>query len=134
SLVPAVMHGPSSTMVGIPYESLMWFVEEAGVGNGSEIRVVQLSNALQPNASEFTWTDIAVAPYVQPPAAAEPGGEQIGTGDTRILDVEWRNNYLVAAHNVGISGDSDAHVQWFEFQAVRKACGCPGTTVMLVQE
>ena len=34
----------------------------------------------------------------------------------------------------GISGDSDAHVQWFEFQAVRKACGCPGTTVVLVQQ
>ena len=34
--------------------------------------------------------------------------------DTRILNVDWRNNEMVVAQNVGINSDMDTHARWYE--------------------
>jgi autotransporter-associated beta strand protein len=131
SLTPAVMHGVSSSMVGITYHSLMWFVEDAP--GGSSIRVVQLQDALNPTPAAFTYTDLGVMPYLPPPAMHLPGNQSLTVADSGFVNADWRNNFLVAAHTVGIASDTASHVQWFEIEATRKACGCPDPVSLMQQ-
>jgi hypothetical protein len=103
SLTPAVMHGSNP---GDP----MWFLESAFF---NEIRVVKMTNILS-NAAIFSDTDISVASYGIPPSATQQGGGTfIDTGDTRVLNAEWRDDRLVATHTVGVSGV--ARARWYEF-------------------
>src|SRR5205807_7751389 len=44
-----------------------------------------------------------------------------------ILNVDWRNNQLVAAQNVGIASDMNVHAQWYEI-------GTAGAAPALVQQ
>jgi hypothetical protein len=106
-LAPAVMHG---ALAGDP----MWLVES---GAGTTIQVVKMTNVLS-SSPVFATTNVAVNSYIAPPAAAQRGSPQtIDTGNTRIRSVEWRNNRLVAAHNIGLSGEAIpvAHARWYEF-------------------
>ncbi len=106
TLVPAVMHG---AITGDP----MWFVEEASFFDRSQLRVVKMTDVLS-NPPTFTSTEITVASYGFPPAATQKGGGKfIETNDTRILNVEWRDDRLVASQTVGLSGA--ARARWYEF-------------------
>ncbi|HEX9443084.1 MAG TPA: hypothetical protein VGA73_03150, partial [Candidatus Binatia bacterium] len=62
----------------------------------------------------FTATDVQVAPYGSVPNATQSGGGfTLDAGDTRILNVEWRADRLVATQTVGLSGL--ARARWYEF-------------------
>jgi autotransporter-associated beta strand protein len=47
--------------------------------------------------------------------------------DTRILSLDWRNNQMVAAQNVGINSDMDVHARWYVISTA-------GTAASLVQQ
>jgi hypothetical protein len=104
SMIPARMHG---SVPGGP----MWFVE-TNSGSGSYVDVVRMDNVLS-NTPTFTDNNLTVNSYLYPPAAPQPGGSTVDTGDSRTLNVEWNNNYLAAAFN-STSG-SDAAAAWLEF-------------------
>src|SRR5262249_24947929 len=121
TLTPAVMHGGGNGQ--------MWFVEEAGYGNGQQLDAVELS---------YTWTSTGVtgvlftdnitnlpsqAFYGEPPASTQPDGTQIETNDARILNVASRNNRLVAAQTVG-EADGLAHARFYEISTA----GTPALT------
>jgi methionine-rich copper-binding protein CopC len=106
TLAAASMHGAAP---GSP----MYFVEENGFDNGSQMDVVAATNLLSTSPS-FTDNAISVDPYTYPPSAQQPGGS-VQTNDTRILNADWRDNILVADQNVGMSTDGDAHARWYEF-------------------
>jgi hypothetical protein len=109
TMAPATMHGSQAG-------GLMYFVEEAPVAN--TIRVVAATGLLT-STPTFTQTDIglpAAADYTAPPAATQKGSSAlITTNDSRILNAEWQNNELVAAQNVGVAADSQAHARWYQF-------------------
>ena len=107
TMAAATMHGSVS---GDP----MWFVEEAGYGNGTTIRVVKMTNILS-NTPIFTDTNLAVATYAFPPNATQPGGGLIETNDARLLHAEWRDDRLVASQAVGFPTDGVSHARWYEF-------------------
>jgi hypothetical protein len=104
SMVPARMHG---SVAGGP----MWF-SESSPGNSNSVDIVRMDNVLSSTPS-FTDYNLVVNSYSYPPAAPQPGGTTVDTGDCRTLNVEWSNNYLAAAWN-SASG-SDAAGAWFEF-------------------
>jgi len=106
TMVVASMHGATP---GMP----MYFVQENGLANGSQVDVVAMTNLLSTSPS-FTDTVVNVHAYTSPPSAQQPGGS-VDTNDTEILNAEWRDGLLVAAHNVGLSTDGDAHARWYEF-------------------
>src|SRR5262249_42044085 len=106
TMAAASMHGSTT---GQP----MYFVEENGFANGSQMLVVSATDLLS-NSPSFTDTPVNVDSYTLPPAAQQPGG-QIETNDPRMLNAEWRDGILVADHTVGLSTDSDAHARWYEF-------------------
>jgi hypothetical protein len=116
-----------ATMPGSAAGGPMYFVEEAPVAN--TIRVVAATGLLS-STPTFTQTDIALpaaADYTAPPAATQKGSSAlITTNDSRILNAEWRNNELVAAQNVGVAADSQAHARWYQFDTT--------TTPTLVQQ
>jgi hypothetical protein len=99
SMIPARMHGSAS---GGP----MWFVESSDYG-GSSVNIVKMTNVDTANPS-FTDYNLGVNGYSYV-APTQPGGT-IDAGDTRTLNVEWNNNYLVAAYNS--SSGSDAAAAW----------------------
>jgi hypothetical protein len=102
SLTPAVMH---ESITGDP----MWFAESVFF---NQIRVVKMTNVL--TGPSFTNIDVPVASYGIPPSATQSGGGTfIDTGDTRVLNAEWRDDRLVATHTVGVSGV--ARARWYEF-------------------
>jgi hypothetical protein len=105
SLIPATMHAADP---GDP----MWFVEESPFFFDT-ISVVKMTNVLSATPT-FTETDIAVNTYGSPPSASQRGTSgRIYAGDTRILHVESRDDRLVAAQTVGVSGV--ARARWYEF-------------------
>lgn len=117
TLAPATMHGSVPSTPGSPQP--MYFVEEKLDANGNAVgntlRVVTATNLLSASPI-IQLTDIAVTPYIQPPAAAQLGsGNTLATNDSRMLNAEWRNNRLVATHTVGVSADAQAHARWYEF-------------------
>jgi hypothetical protein len=101
----------------------MWFVENTWSG-GSSIDVVRMDNVLS-SSPVFTDQNLTVASYAIPPAAAQPGGTTIDTGDCRTLNVEWNNNYLAAAFNS--TAGSDAAAAWIEI-------GTAGSQPIVVQQ
>ena len=50
---------------------------------------------------------MAVTPTPAPPPAPQPGGTQIQTNDSRVLNAEWRDGRLVAAQSVASVGPDD---------------------------
>jgi hypothetical protein len=77
TFVPAQMHGAAP---GTP----MYFVEENGFDNGSQMLVSSATNLLS-NSPSFTDTVVSVDSYTYPPSANQPGG-LIQTNDTRLLN------------------------------------------------
>ncbi len=106
TFVPAVMHGATP---GMP----MYFVEENGFDNGSQMLVSSATDLLS-NSPTFTDTVVNVDPYTSPPSANQPGGS-IATNDTELLNAQWRDGLLVADHNIGLPTDFDVHARWYEF-------------------
>jgi autotransporter-associated beta strand protein len=109
TLVPATMHGSST---GGP----MWFVEEKGLeqdGSYGKLRVVKMTNVLS-GSPTFTDYYVSVAAYTITPFPGDTLGTVSTALDTRILNLDWRNNQMVAAQNVGISSDTNVHARWYE--------------------
>ena len=122
TIVPATMHGSSA---GGP----MWLVEEKGLeqnGSYQNLRVVKMTNLL---SSSPTFTDyyVTVAPYTITPFPGDTLGTVSTALDTRILNLDWRNDQMVAAQDVGIASDTNVHARWYEI-----ATG--GTAPSLVQQ
>lgn len=116
TLAPATMHGSIASTPGSPQP--MYFVEEKldSIGNpvGNALHVVTATNLL--TSPNFQFTDVSVAGYTAPPSATQKGTTALmTTNDSRVLNAEWRNNQLVAAQTVGVSGDSQAHARWYQF-------------------
>jgi autotransporter-associated beta strand protein len=108
TFAPATMHGASA---GGPE----WFVEEKGLEqNGSYInlRVVKETNVLS-NSPTFTDYYVRVSPYTITPFPGDTLGQVTTALDTRVLNVDWRNNQLAVAQNVGVSSDTDVHARWY---------------------
>jgi hypothetical protein len=104
SVDPANMHEAAS---GGPE----YFVTEDGTTVGN-IDVITETNVLS-NTPTDTTTVLTGATYSQPPAAPQPGGT-ITTNDSRMMDAEWRNNVLVAAHTVGTGATVTAHARYYQ--------------------
>jgi len=101
-LIPARMHGSSP---GGP----MWFAETSWDG-GSSINVMKMTNVLSSSPS-LSMSSLAVNSYTDLGSAVQPGGT-ISTFDSRISDVEWDNNTLVAGFNSAVG--SDDATAWVE--------------------
>jgi hypothetical protein len=113
TLAPATMHGSAAT-------DPMYLVEESSASPGKAITVVSETNLFNfATGPTFTFKDVplpAASAYIAPPAATQQGSTNlIETNDSRILNAEWRNNHLVAAHAIGVSTDAQAHARWYEF-------------------
>jgi hypothetical protein len=114
TVAPATMHGASTS-------DPMYFVEEkldsSGNPTGNALRVLSETNLF--TTPSFTSTDVSLPTaddYLAPPSASQKGSTTlIQTNDSRILNVEWRDNHLVAAQTIGVSADSLAHARWYEF-------------------
>jgi hypothetical protein len=103
SMIPARMHGAAA---GGP----MWFVETNWSG-GSSIDVVKMTNVDTASPS-YTDNNETVNGYNYTSSPAQPGGT-VSIVDSRTLNVEWNNNYLVAGFD-SMSG-SDAAAGWVLF-------------------
>jgi hypothetical protein len=122
TMAPATMHGAAA---GGP----MWFVEEKGLeqdGSYAYLRVVQMTNVLS-DSPTFTDYYVAMDPYTITPFPQDTQAQVSTVLDTRILNVDWRNNEMVAAQNVGINADVDVHAQWYDISTA-------GATPALVQQ
>src|SRR6266481_2287665 len=109
TVAPATMHGAAA---GGP----LWLVEEKGLeqdGSYAYLRVEQMTNVLS-DTPTFTDYYVAMAPYTITPFPQDTMAQVTTAVDTRILNVDWRNNEMVAAQNVGIDTDVDVHAQWYE--------------------
>jgi hypothetical protein len=112
-MAPAVVHDGSP---GGP----VWLV---GTGNGSNIKVIKMTNELSSNPTTQLYT-VNVPSYGTMPAPHQPGSTMSWTFDTRILNAAMRDGLLVAAHNTGSGGF--ARARWYEFDTT-------GATPTLVQ-
>src|SRR5262245_3989766 len=128
TLVPATMRGSSP---GDP----MWMVEEAttDVTNRNQLRVLKFTNLLSasPIVDQYLVNvdSYTADPNLGTPPATQPGTtDLIQTNDGRILNAEWRNNRLVAAQTVGLTGDAEAHARWYEISTAA------ATPVLVSQE
>src|SRR5439155_8377251 len=104
TMVPAVMHGTSP---GDP----MWFVEEKGLeqdGSYQDLRVVKMTGVLSDTPS-FTDYYVPMNAYGTTPFPQDTANTISYELDTRILNVDWRNNQMVLAQNVGIGSDINVH-------------------------
>jgi methionine-rich copper-binding protein CopC/protocatechuate 3,4-dioxygenase beta subunit len=107
TMAAASMHGATS---GMP----MYFVQENGYANGSQMEVTAASNLLSGSPS-YTDTAVGVDAYSSPPSAVQPG-YYVATNDTRMLNAEWRDGHLVADQNIGEYWfDNNSHARWYEF-------------------
>jgi hypothetical protein len=106
TLVPAIMHDAAS---GGP----MYLVEGTNLGGGANtVNVVQMTSELSSHPT-LAYTSIPVTSYNAPPGAIQQGGGSINTNDSRMLQVAWRGDRLLATHAIGVG--SDAHARWYEF-------------------
>jgi hypothetical protein len=113
TVTPAVMHGAVATGADPEY-----FVE-ASNGGGSTIHVLTMTNVLAA-APTITDTTISVPAYAIAPAPSQPGHRSIARFDARIFNAAWRDNHLVAAHQVGVSsgghhGKTAGVARWYDF-------------------
>jgi hypothetical protein len=115
AMIPARMTGSSS---GGP----MWFVSTNWNG-GTSLDAVCMTNVLS-SSPTFTDHTLSVNSYSDPGSAPQPGGT-LTIADSRTLDVEWNNNYLVAGYN-SMAG-SDAAAAWVEIST-------SGSSAQLVQQ
>jgi hypothetical protein len=116
TLVPAVMHGSAP---GDP----MWLVEEKGLeqdGNYADLRVVKMTNLLSATPT-FTDYYVPMGAYTITPFPQDTMGEVSNVLDTRILNVDWRNNEMVLEQNVGIESDTNVHARWYEISTAGAA-------------
>lgn len=110
TLVPAIMHG---SQPGGP----MYFVEETPrtTSQATSVQVYRMTNVLSstPNLQPFT---VDVPDYFNAVPPAQPNGVSPDpTIDTRILSVAFRNNRLVASHNVGTGANGVTLARWYDF-------------------
>jgi hypothetical protein len=112
---PARMHGSSP---GGPE----FFVTTGQPDPVNTVLVLTASNFLS-STPVFTTSAIDVAPYTRTSGVPE----LTGNIDNRMLSAEWNRNELVAAHSVGVPGDSVDHVHWYEFDT-------SGSSPALVQQ
>jgi hypothetical protein len=107
SLIPARMHASVS---GSP----MWFVETYPGGSSSSgwMGATRMDNVLSSNPT-FTNYTLSANPYIYANASNlyQPGGT-VDPGDSRVLNVEWNNNNLVAAFNSSVG--TDAAAAWIQ--------------------
>ena len=105
TLTPAVMHNSV-------HDDPMWFVQSFFVNT---ITVVEMTDVLGASGGPtFHPHNIPVASFTEPPNATQKGGGfTLDTGDSRILNAEWRDDHLVATHTIGSSGLAKA--RWYEF-------------------
>jgi hypothetical protein len=103
TLAPAAMHGA-------PANGTMYFVTEGDTANYT-IDVVKLTNYLS-GTPTFVDNNLPVASYLQPTAAPQSGGTYSLQIDSRVLNVAWRNNILVADQNVFDAGAD--HARWYQ--------------------
>src|SRR5579864_98882 len=110
SFAPATMHTSSP---GDP----MWFVEDGNFGGGGNtVTVVKETNVFT-SSPTFTFSPVAVNPYLQAPVPLQPGGDvgdSLGTRfDFSSLRTVGGTTHLVSAHAVGAGGGS--RVRWYDF-------------------
>src|SRR5260370_20119283 len=122
TMVPAVMHGSAA---GDP----MWFVEEKGLeqdGSYADLRVVKMTNVLSASPTFIDYY-VPMDAYTITPFPQDTAGTVSNVLDTRILNVDWRNNEMVLAQNVGIESDMNVHARWYEI-------GTAGAAPAMVQQ
>src|SRR5205823_4831372 len=122
TLVPAVMHGSAP---GDP----MWLVEEKGLqqdGSYAFLRVVKMTNVLSATPT-FTDYYVPMDAYTITPFPQDTAGTISFALDTRILKVDWRNNQMAIAQDVGIKSDMNVHARWYEISTA-------GGTPSMVQQ
>lgn len=104
-LQPAHTFGPASAG---------YLLTEAGFTSGSRRFLEVLEIAGSPPALSSLGT-VEVLPYPNIPADLPPAPQTlIHTGDTRILNVVFRNGRLYAAHTVSDSTNTKTEVAWYE--------------------
>jgi hypothetical protein len=101
---PATMHGSKP---GDP----LYFVQEVTRFGGDSIDVIQMTDVLTDNPT-YTDTIIPVNPYDKPPRAVNPDGSA-ETFESFFLNADWRDNRLVATHDIGVDGIVRA--RWYDF-------------------
>jgi hypothetical protein len=85
-----------------------WFVE---TGTPTTLKVVRMDNVLS-DTPTFTFYNVSVSAYSNPPAAVQEGTSfKITANDDRILNVAMWGGLLVADHAVGSGGV--AHARWY---------------------
>jgi hypothetical protein len=109
--VPRMSTMTAATMHGAAPGDPLYFVTETTRFGGWNLRVVQMTNVLS-DSPTFTDYDVPVSFYLAPPLAVHPGGT-IDTFESFILNADWRDNHLVATHQVSSGGV--ARVRWYEF-------------------
>jgi len=88
------------------------FFASASANSGSNIFFYRVNNPL--SSPTLTKSSRAVTSYSNPPNAAQSGSAtQIDTGDTRLINVFWRDNLLWTAH--GINSGGVAAARWYSF-------------------
>src|SRR5207302_2490149 len=122
TLAPATMHGASP---GDP----LWLLEEKGLEQDGSYAFLRLVKMTDVDSAAPTFTDyyVPMTGYTITPFPGDTQGQVTTALDTRILNVDWRDNQLVAAQNVGIASDMNVHAAWYEISTA-------GATPTLVQQ
>jgi protocatechuate 3,4-dioxygenase beta subunit len=121
-MVPAAMHGTS------PGDAI-WFVEEKGLeqdGSYADLRVVKMTNVLSATPT-FTDYYVPLGAYTITPFPEDTMGQVSFVLDTRVLNIDWRNNEMAVAQDVGIGIDTNVHARWYEISTA-------GASPTLVQQ
>jgi hypothetical protein len=98
----------AASMHAAPANSPMYFVER---GTSTSIIVTTMTNVLSATPI-FADLSLTVPSYGNAPPPHDPGGDITNTIDNRMLHAAWRGDTLVAAHNIGVSGEVRA--RWYQ--------------------
>jgi hypothetical protein len=107
AMAPATMHGAAP---GSP----LFAVRETTRFGGDSLEVIEVTNLLSDNPT-LTVFVIPVSPYTRPPKAIHPPNKQLETFESFLMNVDWRDNRLVATMHIGLASDNLVHVAWFDF-------------------
>lgn len=80
----------------------------------SSIRIHSITNPL--TAPALVSTGVGVPFYAGPFGAPTPGGNTLDVIDSRIMNVQWRDRQLYAAHHISSGGRNMA--RWYHFDTV----------------
>jgi hypothetical protein len=81
----------------------------------SSSTAIKIQAIRQPQTNpSLTTTTVAVPAFASPPAAPDVTGGLLDTLDGRIINVEFRDNTLLAGHGVD-TGGGKAVARWYEF-------------------